>query len=168
MYKSGDIIIYTTYGLCRVDDIIERMFNNELRQYYILKPLNDPKASLQIQTDNPITISKIKNVLLPNEALDLIHQIPFIKPYWIDNENERKRHFSDILRTGSRHEMIGIIKSVNEHSKGLKDKGRKLHACDEQSCKDAEKIIYEELSYVLGIERNQILNFILSEIGELY
>ncbi len=167
MYKSGDIIVYTTYGLCRVEDIIERVFNNELKQYYILKPLNDPKASLQIQTDNPITISKIRDVLNRDEAMDLIHQIPFIDPYWIENENERKRHFSETLRTGTRPQIIGIIRSVYEHSKGLKDKGRKLHACDEQACKDAEKIIYEELSYVLGIERNQILDFIISEVGEI-
>lgn len=167
MYKSGDIIVYTTYGICRVDAITERMFNNELKQYYILKPLNDPKASLQIQTDNPITIAKIRDVLSADEAMDLIHQIPFIEPYWIENENERKRHFSDILRTGKRTEIIGIIKSVFEHSKGLKDKGRKLHACDEQYYKDAEKLIYEELSYVLGIERKDIVDFIISEIGEI-
>lgn len=167
MYKSGDIIVYTTYGLCRVEDITERVFNNELKQYYILKPLNDPKASLQIQTDNPMTVAKIRDVLTSAEAMELIHQIPYIEPYWIENENERKRQFSDILRTGTRPQIIGIIRSVYEHSKGLKDKGRKLHACDEQACKDAEKIIYEELSYVLEIERSKILDFIISEVGEI-
>ena len=100
----------------------------------------------------------------------LIHNFVYplgIEPYWIENENERKRQFSDILRTGTRPQIIGIIRSVYEHSKGLKDKGRKLHACDEQACKDAEKIIYEELSYVLEIERSKILDFIISEVGEI-
>ena len=87
---------------------------------------------------------------------ELINQIPEIAPYWIDNENERKKHFSSIIRSGQRADIIAIIKSIYEHSKGLKEKGRKLHACDEISCKDAEKLIYEEFSYVLDIEKKDV------------
>lgn len=156
MFQVGDTIIYTTYGLCRIDDLVKKEFNGEMKDYYILKPLNDSKASLQIQVDNPITKEKLRKILTKSEALDLINQVPSIEPYWIENENERKRHFSNILRCGLRSEIIGIIKSILNHSIGLKERGRKLHACDEQSCKDAEKIIYEELAHVLEKERKEI------------
>jgi len=156
MFQIGDTIIYTTYGICRIDDLIKKEFNGEVKDYYILKPLNDSKASLQIQVDNPITREKLRSILSKDEVLSLINQVPAIEPYWIENENERKRHFSTILRCGQRTEIIAIIKSIFEHSKGLKDKGRKLHACDEQYCKDAEKIIYEEFAYVLQMEKREV------------
>ncbi|MBE6138092.1 MAG: CarD family transcriptional regulator [Erysipelotrichaceae bacterium] len=164
MFQVGDTIIYTTYGICRIDDCVKKEFNGEIKDYYILKPLNDSKASLQIQVDNPITREKLRSILSENEALELISNVPSIEPYWIENENERKRHFSTILRCGHRNEIIAIIKSIFEHSKGLKDKGRKLHACDEQYCKDAEKIIYEELAYVLKKEKREIQDIFIENL----
>ncbi len=164
MYNIGDIIIYTTYGLCKIDNLVQKEFNGKIMDYYILKPLNDAKASLQIQVDNPITQEKIRTLLSKKEIMQLIHDIPLVEPYWIENENERKRHFSNILRFGKRIEIIAIIKSIHEHQKLLKEKGRKLHACDEQYFKDAEKIIYEEFSYVLNIDKREVASFITNEI----
>lgn len=164
MYNIGDTIIYTTCGLCRIDDLIQKEFNGELKNYYILKPLNDSKTSLQVQVDNPVTKEKLKALLKKDDILSLIQKMPLIESYWIENENERKRHFSAVLRSGRRDEVLGIIKSIHEHQKLLKERGRKLHACDEQYCKDAEKIIYEEFSYVLQIERKDIASFIFSQI----
>ncbi len=167
MYSVGETIIYTTYGLCKISDIIQKEFNGSLLDYYILKPLNDAKSSLQVQVNNPITKEKLRAILSKTEIIELIHQIPSIEPYWIENENERKKHFSSILRCGKRIEIIGILKSIFEHQNELRLRGRKLHACDEQYFKDAEKIIYEEMAYVLNINKNDIVQFIVQEIGNI-
>lgn len=164
MYKTGDIIIYTTYGVCKVDDVVAETFAGETKNYYILKPLNDSKSSIKVQTDNPIVVSKLRDLLNPEDIFELIHQIPFVETYWIDNENERKRVFSNILRSGSRTEIIQVVKSIDAHQKRLKEKNRKLHACDEQSLKDGLKLILDEFSFVLGIPKNEILNFVINEI----
>ena len=164
MYSIGETIIYTTYGLCKVDNIVQKEFNNELHDYYILKPLHDAKASLQVQVNNPITAEKLRSILSADEVLALIKQIPQIEPYWIENENERKRHFSNILRSGTRVEIIGIIRSINEHHQKLKERGKKLHACDEQYYKDAEKIIYDEFAYVLNINKYEVKDYINKEL----
>lgn len=164
MYNIGDTIIYTTYGLCRIESLIQKEFNGKIMDYYILKPLNDAKASLQIQVDNPITKEKLRTLLNKDEILRLIQEIPLVEPYWIENENERKKHFSTILRIGKRIEIIAVIKSIYEHQRMLKEKGRKLHACDEQYFKDAEKIIYEEFSYVLKVDKKEIADYITNEI----
>ena len=168
MYSIGNVVIYTTYGICRIEDLITKEFNGEKKQYYILKPLHDSKSSISIQADNPIAISKLRNLLTKDEILDFIHTFPKIEPYWIDNDNERKKEFSQILRNGTRQEVIALMKSVTEHSKGLKEKGRKLHASDEQCYKDAEKIINEEIAYVLDIDKKLVPEFITSEIESVY
>lgn len=164
MYNVGDTIIYTTCGLCRIDALIQREFNGEIKNYYILKPLNDSKTSLQVQVDNPVTKEKLKTLLKKDDILNLIQKMPLVEPYWIENENERKRHFATVLRSGKRDEVLGVIKSIYEHQKLLKERGRKLHACDEQYYKDAEKMIYEEFSYVLKIEKQDIASFIFSQM----
>ena len=89
MYNQGDIIVYTTTGLCRIDGIIDRVFNGEEKKYYILKPINDNRATLQVQFDNPITEIKLKTLLSKNEINDIINKVPSIEPFWIENENER-------------------------------------------------------------------------------
>lgn len=164
MYSIGETIIYTTYGICRVEDIVQKEFNKELHDYYILRPLHDPKACLQVQVNNPVTQEKLRAILNKNEVFDLIKQIPQILPYWIENENERKRHFSGILRSGTRVEIIGIIRSIYEHHQKLKERGKKLHACDEQYYKDAEKIIFDEFAYVLDINHLEVKEFIINEL----
>mgnify|MGYP001622866082 CR=1 FL=1 len=164
MYQIGDTIIYTTYGICKVANIVQKEFNGQVTNYYLLTPLVGMKALLQVPVDSPVAKEKLRPILSEHEIYSLIEQIPTVKPYWIDNENERKKHFSNILRCGKRIEVIGIIKSIYEHQKELKERGKKLHACDEQYFKDAEKIIYEEIAYVLNIKKSDVVNFIISNI----
>lgn len=165
MYNIGEIIIYTTYGVCKIEDITSQTFNGETKSYYILKPINDQKSLLQLQSDNPIVLSKLRHLLSVDGIFELIHSMPLIETYWIDNDNERKKHFSNIIKSGSRAETIAVIKSINEHHANLKERGRKLHASDEQYLKDAEKLIYDEISYVLGIERKLVPTFINNELN---
>ncbi len=164
MYSVGDTIIYTTYGICKIVDQIQREFNGQLKNYYILRPIHDPKASLQVQVDNPLTNEKIKVLLTKDEIYSLIGTIPTLKSYWIENENERKKQFSSILRSGERCEIIRIIRSIYDHQIELKERGRKLHACDEQYFKDAQKMIDEELNYVLENNPKSILDYIIDEL----
>lgn len=166
MYNQGDIIVYTTCGLCRIDGIIDRVFNGEEKKYYILKPINDNRATLQVQVDNPITEIKLKTLLSKNEINDIINEVPNIEPFWIDNENERKKVFSEIIRNGDRLKIYELMISIIEHSKGLKDKGRKLHACDETYLNDARKLICEEISYVLDMSYGDAVTFLTNIIGD--
>ena len=164
MFNVRQIIIYTTYGICKIDSLIQKDFNGQTFDYYVLKPLNNDKTSLLVQVNNPITLSKLKQLLSKDEALELIQSIPQIDSTWIENDNERKRVFTDIIRNGERKKIISIIKSVYNHQKILKEKGRKLHSIDDQFYKDAEKIIYDELSYVLEIDKADVIGFITNTL----
>ena len=57
-----------------------------------------------------------------------------------------------------------MLKSVKKHQLSLKDKVRKLHACDEQVMHDAEKLIVDEFSYVLNKEKIEIYTIINNEL----
>ena len=165
MFNVGDTIVYTTCGLCRIDRITKKVFLGEEKEFYVLKPLSDQRSTLQVQVDNPVTNIKLKTLLSRKEISDIISEIPNVKPYWIENENERKKVFSEIIRTGERIKILGVMISIIEHSKGLKDKGRKLHACDETYLNDAKKLISEEFSYVLEMSKEDIELYLKNIIG---
>ncbi|MBQ9124752.1 MAG: hypothetical protein IJY14_03580 [Acholeplasmatales bacterium] len=166
MFSIGDTILYTTSGICRVDSLIEKEFNGSLVSYYVLKPLFDSKTTLTVPVDNPITNTKLHQLLSKDDILALLQEYPSIEPYWIENENERKKHFSNILRTGNRKDTITMLKSIKNHQIGLKDRGRKLHACDEQTLKDATKLIADEFSIVLNMEKSYIVEMLNEPIKQ--
>lgn len=164
MFSIGDVVIYTTYGICKISDIIEMTLGGSNKQYYILHPLTESKTELTIPVDNPITKIRLHALLSDSEINDLIHEIPFMEVYWIERDNDRKVKFGDIVKSGDRKETIRLIKCIRYHAHDIKDKGRKLHATDETAMKDAEKLILDEFSYVLGMERDKISVILNTEL----
>ena len=43
-------------------------------------------------------------------------------------------------------------------------RGKKLHIADERTFREAEKIISEELAYALGIEKDKVIDFLVSKL----
>ena len=85
---------------------------------------------------------------------------------WIDDENKRKEFFHNILVEGDRRKLIMMIKTIYLHQQEqFKNNKRKLHISDERFFKDAEKLLYDEFAYVLGIEPHQVIDFIHKEIN---
>ena len=64
MFSVGDVVIYTTYGICRVADITEQ--NNN--KFYLLIPLSEAKTRLSLPIDNPITKLRVHS-LLPKDSI---------------------------------------------------------------------------------------------------
>ncbi len=158
MLEINDIIIYTTYGICKIKNKITMNLNGNSNEYFVLIPLTDAKTEITIPIANSLIMSRVLPLLDKNQILTIINEIPFIDTYWIDNDNERKKEFSDIIKKGDRRQTIKLIKSIKNHQNGLKGKGRKLHATDESAMKDALKLILDEFSYVLDRDRNDLLN----------
>ena len=78
--------------------------------------------------------------------------MPKEKPNWIENEQERKAKYKEIIAKGDRRELIRLIKSVYLHGQKLKLTGKKLHVVDERFLKEAERLLYDEFAHVLKIE----------------
>lgn len=164
MFSIGDVVIYTTYGICKISNIIEMSFGGSTKEYYILHPLTESKTELTIPVDNPMTKIRLHPLLSESEINDLIHEIPFMEVYWIERDNDRKVKFGDIVKSGDRKETIRLIKCIKYHAHDIKDKGRKLHATDETAMKDAEKLILDEFSFVLNMEREKVSIILNTEL----
>lgn len=169
MYSINDVLIYTTYGLCQVKDIVVENLLGTEREYYVLVSLTNSKSETRIPTDNLIIQSRLHPLLDKDVIIDIINEIPFIDVFWIDDNKKRTATFSEIVKKGDRKELVKLIKSIKYHQNEIKGTGKKLHAVDESAMKDALKLIIDEFAYVLKkdkVELNNELNILFEKNRE--
>ncbi|MBP1569808.1 MAG: CarD family transcriptional regulator, partial [Oscillospiraceae bacterium] len=65
---------------------------------------------------------------------------------------------------GVRKDIATLIRSLYLHKKELAEKGKKLRSSDEQIMQRAEKLLYGEFAWVLGIEPKEVVPFIRERI----
>jgi CarD family transcriptional regulator len=166
MLSVGDTFIYSGHGILELTDIREMNEDNETRLYYVLKPVLGNSFTLYVPVGNENLEAKMRRLLNADEVHKFIGEMPGKDSVWIEDENERRQFYKEALSNGDRDSLVRLIKSVFLRKRELNAAGRKLHTTDEQFMKDAEKILYDEFAYVLGIKREDVMPFILSQLEE--
>ena len=85
---------------------------------------------------------------------------------WTDDGNEREHLYKEILLSGDRKKMLQVIKTLYTHARNQRANGRKLHIADEKVFREAEKVVYDEFAYVLGLKPENVLDFIKSRVED--
>lgn len=164
MYKIGDTVIYKSEGVCTVADIVVKAFKEKEMEYYVLKPVYKENSEVFVPKNNTELTSKMRQVLTRQEIISLIKSMPDESDIWIDDENQRKSYYKQLIANGDRTELIRLIKTLFNYKEKQKNAGRKLHTTDEKFLKDAEKILYDEFAYVLNISQKEVIPFIAGEL----
>lgn len=166
MFKQGDIVLYGSEGVCIIDEVMIRQFKEESMEYYILKSVYHPASKIFVPTQNEELMSRMKDILSKNEIYQLLDDIKEEELIWIDHDNQRKERYKQIMKAGQRHELVSLIKTLYIRSKNLKANGKKLNAADDQFFRDAQKLLHEEIAYVLDIQQEEVGTFISNHLGE--
>ena len=164
MFSVNDTVVYGTDGVCTVTDITTRAFGKEKAEYYVLTPIHQNGACIYVPTASEALLRKMRRVLSAEEIRQLIADIPQESSHeWITDEAARRTAFKTVLQSGDRRELVRMIKTIYLHGQEQAKNGRKLHHSDEMMMKDAEKLLYDELAYVLGIRPDDILPLLISK-----
>ena len=166
MFHINDAVIYGGEGVCVISDIAEKEFAGKNAVYYILKPVYKETATVFVPIENEKLLAKMRPVLSKEEILEIIRSMPQEKTGWIEDEGERKLQYKAVLSGGSRRELICLIRTLYQRRQEQLAQKRKPHAADEFFLKEAEHILHDEFAYVLGLSQDQVLPFILKELGE--
>lgn len=164
MFKKGDVVLYCTHGVCTVSDITEKTVDGTAAQYYVLSPVYDARTTFFIPRESEELKARMRPVMPEDEIRELIAGIPAAELMWIEDENLRKVNYKEIIITGDREKLISLIKTLHLHREQQREKGRKMHVSDENFFRDAERILYDELAYVLKIDRDEVFSFVADEI----
>jgi len=160
MFQVNDTVIYGNHGVCKISEIgtLSISMADKKKAYYTLRPVYQPSAVIYAPVENPKTL--MRPVITKEEAEKLIKEVPDIDSVWIANEKERESQYKAALQTCDCRELVKIIKTLYLRKTARIQNGKKVTAVDEKYFRLAETALYEELAYVLDMEKSMIAPYI--------
>ena len=162
MFNIGDAVIYANTGLCIIEDIKEENFLGTAELYYTLNPVHSKGSTVFCPVEN---MRVVMRSVTPKD--ELIHALsPDTKPTdkWIENDHERRSYFNTVLKNCVFSETLSVVRVLNNMKNAKMLSGKKLHATDEKALAECEKILFGEISHVLGISYDEAAEMIRSNI----
>ncbi|SOC03064.1 CarD family transcriptional regulator [Ureibacillus xyleni] len=147
MFKIGDTIIYSSHGLCQIDDITEKTFSGVTKTYYVLHPVDNIQLQINAPIDNK-TISMLE-VMTKEQANEIftLFTLPGIE--WIEKNNQRTQIYSSIIKKGNRKEISKIINTLMTKKYELEQEGKKFPEYDRKLLLSTQKVLFADLALSL-------------------
>lgn len=166
MYQIGDVLLYGTDGVFRIHEVTKKKFGKETGTYYVLRSVYRESSVVYVPVGNEKLEAKMHPVLSEDEIDTLISELPACGNIWIEDENDRKLCYKEILTGGNRHAVASMIRTLYEHRTKQEKNGKKMHISDERFLKDAERVLYDEIAHVKNIRPEQVFP-VIAEVFEL-
>lgn len=165
MLKLNETVLYGTTGCCIVDRIEDKRLGKEIKKYYVLKPIAQSTSTVFVPLDNERLLSKIRRLLSADEISTMIKCVINEPDIWLENDNERKLKFGEIISSGDRKACLVLIRSLRNRQNELSQKGKRLHISDERAMKEAQRLISDEFAFVLGLKPEEVGTLLKEKIG---
>lgn len=164
MYEAGQQVLYGSHGVCRITAIESMRFGNTREKYYVLEPAQQPGARFYVPVGNDAAVSKLRPLMTREELLALLHTEKVRNYPWISDENQRKLRYRELIASGDRAQLMGMIGALHRHRKAQTAAGRKFHQADENFLNDAQKLLNAEFAQVFDLNPKSVQSFILKEL----
>lgn len=164
MFDVNDTLIYGTQGVCTIVEKTQKKVGSNMVVYFVLKPVGKVNSTIFVPEDNEVLVGKMKSILSETELCKLIEDDTDIESFWIDGDNDRKRLFQSIITACDRKKLINLIRTLYSKKKHFQSIGKKIHQSDEKFMATAEKIICDELSYVMGVSLEEAIEYLHGKI----
>ncbi|MDR3224916.1 MAG: CarD family transcriptional regulator [Clostridiales Family XIII bacterium] len=167
LLNVNDVVVYAREGLCVITEISEQEIGDERKEYYKLRHIFDGGATIFIPVSNELLTSKIRPVLSLNEIHEIIRKMPAAEPIRLEaySDTTRKAEYKELLSNGNIDDVVKLIKTLYMRHRTREHEGKSVFASDKKFMKHAEKLLYEEFAYVLGIEPDQVVPYITEQIA---
>ena len=167
MFAVNDVICYGTQGVCTVMGTVKQKIGGTEQEYYVLKPFYEHNASVYVPVNNEKLVQKMRPCLTADEVGQVIRMMALSQGEWIGNDLLRKERFSKITASGDVYELARLVADIHLHEMHIKEAGKNLHLADERVCKEAERRLFEEFAYALGLQPSEVLPFLLQQISDI-
>lgn len=158
-FNIGEYVVYCSGEICRVDERAERCFDGvSKKEYCKLTPVDAVNSVYYIPSE--YLESKARRLLTKEEIYKIIDGMPAASGVWYSDKSERRDYFESVLKSDSIPEMIGMMKTIYDERSKLTASGKHLVAADEKAFTAAEHLINREFAFVLGINENDVSEFI--------
>lgn len=165
MFQPGDLVVYGTTGVCRVEAITRPNLTgaDRDRQYYLLKPLYQDGVIYA-----PLEHAKvpIRPVISREEAEGLIDLIPTIQAEACRAPTLQAlaQHYQTVVRSHDCRCLLELMMSIYVKRQQVEAQNRRLGMVDERYMKQAERLLYGELAIALGLPFEEVQPYIARRV----
>lgn len=149
MFKTGEIIVHNKMGLCTIKEITE--FNG-IEYYVLISNIDDTKIMIPKANSSKL----IRKIITKQEIEELVTRIPKIEVESIYDFKARAKKYEELLKSGETEKLVILLKMIYKHKKENKN----LTVADKEISKAAEKLLFDELGYVLNLNSNEVEKYL--------
>ena len=165
MFDIGQKVLYGIHGVCCITAVETRSTGKEQKEYYCLEPVDQQGAVFYVPTSNPAAVAKMRTILTRQEFEQLITEQKERELAWIEDENQRKQTYRELISSGDLAKLMQMVHTLYRHKNAQAAAGRKVHLCDENFLRDAEKLLASEAAIVLGMEYDQARKYLKENLN---
>ena len=162
MFKVGELIIYSSHGICQIDDICEKTYFDITKKYYVLHPLDNLKLSISTPVDNKAVA--MLELLEKDEAKVILNSFHLSGIEWIENNKERTKTYSDIINSGDRINLSKVVNTLLHKKFEAELDKKKLLDQDLKLLISVQNILYRELAHALNTSFESIMEEVSNSI----
>lgn len=162
MFQVGELVIYETTGVCRVEAVgtaPEIPVAAPGRWYYQMAPLYS-NGTIYAPVEGKVFI---RPVISKEEALDLIARIPEIRDDIFQDCEQRQleSRYRQTLRARRCEGLAEMVKTLRTKDRRLSKAGKRLGRVDQEYRKRAEELLHGELAAALDIPYDQVRDYVV-------
>lgn len=163
MYQIGTVVNHPTAGVCKIDDIRDKKFQDlAKRTYYILHPVSGNKSTVYVPVDTQKV--HLRKMMTRDEIIDLIGSTDVSIISWNEKANLRKAEYIELLRSDDIRNIIALIAFLHTKKDEYLQLDKKFPTTEERILKEAENKIHQEFSYALNMPPEQVPLFIMENL----
>lgn len=167
VFEVGDIIVYGSSGVCRVNSVAPSKDRAERgRLYYELCPVFR-ECTIYTPADNQKVF--MRPVISREDAEAIIDEIPSIRAESYHNRVLRQlaEHYEEVIRSHDCRELLRMLMSLYSKKREMEAQKRKFGLVDERYMKRAEELLHGELAVALGLELDEVLPYIQKRVDAM-
>ncbi len=164
MFEKGEMIIYGSNGVCRVEEVgeLDLTSSGNAKLYYTLSQVGRAGNRIYTPIDNDKVV--MRPVILKEEALQLIDEIEDLETLTVLSEKNREAEYKEAIRTCDPREYVRLLKTIHLRRMERIAEGKKVTALDEKYLAIAEKNLISELAVALGMEHNDARSYVFTRV----
>ncbi len=164
MFKINDKVMYGQMGACVISAIEEKEVNSQKKLYYVINPINSVKTTIYCPVDSDKV--RIRSIISKERVMELVKIMPDMESEWVENDSMRKAAQDEVLKFGEHESLIKLIKLLHLRREECSKTNKKFHLADQRAMETAEKLLYGEFAFALGIEESEVLPFIIGSLNK--
>ena len=162
MFQVGDAVSYGTSGVCTIAEKKKVCLAGQPCECYILKPVYDRTMKICVPCNSQVLLERMRTLPSKEEILELLQEPA---PEHNNDPEVRKERYRQTLQSGDRHALLRMIRDIYTERRHRHAMGKQLSSYEDSALREAQHILHSEVAYTMGIEPQEVPEFIAGVLG---